>query len=147
MTEIISKTTVEHRLTCFRAEVHPFCFACSEANPMGLAMRYHAEVDGSVSGTFLGHAAIEGYPGMLHGGIIATLLDGAMANCLFAQGLPGMAAELRLRYHAPVAAAEPMTLRAWREESAHNLHEMRAELTQAGVVKIRAEGKFMESNE
>lgn len=147
MTETLPQTTAEQRLTCFRADAHPFCFACSESNPMGLALRYHAEPDGSVSATFLGHAAIEGYPGMLHGGIIATLLDGAMANCLFARGLRGMTVELRVRYHAPVAAAETISVRAWFENSTHGLHHLRAELTQAGTVKIHGEGKFMEAHE
>lgn len=147
MNETSPPVTAQERLTGFRAESHPFCFACSESNPMGLALRYQAEPDGSVSAAFLGHSAIEGYPGLLHGGVIATLLDGAMVNCLFASGLRALTVELRVRYHAPVAAAEPVTLRAWREPSRHGLHHLRAELTQAGTVKIRGEGKFMEAHE
>ncbi len=114
---------------------------------MGLALHYHPQPDGSVAAGFLGHCALEGYPGLLHGGLIASLLDGAMTNCLFARGLRGLTAELNVRYHASVAATEEMELRGWLEHEAHGLYQLRAELTQAGAVKASATAKFMKSHE
>lgn len=38
---------------------------------------------GGVSTVFRGDALLEGYPGLVHGGIICALVDGAMTNCLF----------------------------------------------------------------
>lgn len=114
---------------------------------MGLALRYTPQPDGSVSATFLGHCALEGYPGLLHGGVIAALLDGAMTNCLFALGRRAMTVELKVRYNASVVAAEEALLRAWLENDSHGLFELRAELTQGGAVKARANGKFMPQNE
>ena len=130
-----------------RQDAHPFCFVCSAANPMGLALRYTAAPDGSVSASYLGHGAMEGYPGMLHGGIIAALLDGAMTNCLFAHGITALTAELRVRFRSPVHVAEELTVRAWLESSGHELFELRAQITQGGEVKARARGKFMQSHE
>ena len=114
---------------------------------MGLALRYAPQPDGSVSATFLGNCALEGYSGLLHGGVIAALLDGAMTNCLFARGLPAMTVELEVRYHAGVMPAEEMSLCAWLKGSTHGLHQLRAELTQTGVVKASATGKFMVRHE
>jgi acyl-coenzyme A thioesterase PaaI-like protein len=114
---------------------------------MGLALRYAPQPDGSVSATFLGNCALEGYSGLLHGGVIAALLDGAMTNCLFARGLLAMTVELKVRYHASAAAAEETSLRAWFEGSTHGLYQLRAELTQTGAVKARATGKFMVRHE
>lgn len=126
-----------------RQDAHSFCFVCSAANPMGLALRYTAAPDGSVSATFLGNPTLEGYAGMLHGGVVAAVLDGAMTNCLFAQGIRALTGDLRVRYRSPVLAAEELTVCAWVESSWHDLFKLRADLTQAGKIKARAQGKFM----
>ena len=125
-----------------QAEAHPFCFVCSGSNPMGLALRA-PQPDGSVSASFHGHSALEGYPGLLHGGVIAALLDGAMTNCLFARGIRALTVELKVRYHAGVVAAEESLLRAWMEDDTSGLFQLRAELRQGGTVKANATGKFM----
>jgi acyl-coenzyme A thioesterase PaaI-like protein len=126
-----------------QAEAHPFCFVCSASNPMGLALRYALQPDGSVAATFLGNCALEGYSGLLHGGVIAALLDGAMTHCLFAQGRQGLTVELTVRYHGGVAAGEPVFVRAWLEEESHGLCRLRAELRQTGAIKTSAVGKFL----
>jgi acyl-coenzyme A thioesterase PaaI-like protein len=126
-----------------QAEAHPFCFVCSGSNPMGLALRYTPQPDGSVSANFLGHCALEGYPGLLHGGVIASLLDGAMTNCLFAHNHRALTVELKVRYHAGIASAEELSLRAWLEDDVSGLFQLRAELRQGGTVKASATGKFI----
>ena len=110
---------------------------------MGLALRYAPQPDGSVCAKFLGHSALEGYSGLLHGGIIAAMLDGAMTNCLFARSICGLTAELKVRFHQSVAASEEVSLQAWLDDDAHGLYQLHAELTQSGVVKASANGKFM----
>jgi acyl-coenzyme A thioesterase PaaI-like protein len=110
---------------------------------MGLALRYAAAPDGSVSATFLGNPALEGYEGIMHGGVVAALLDGAMTNCLFAQGIQALTGDLHVRYRSPVRVAEELTVRAWVESSWHELFHLAGEITQAGELKARAQGKFM----
>ncbi len=39
---------------------------------------------------------------MVHGGILAALLDDAMANCLWLRGIPVVTAKMALRYREPV---------------------------------------------
>jgi len=135
------------RLVNNQTEAHPFCFVCSGSNPMGLALRYEPQPDGSVSAKFLGHSALEGYSGLLHGGVIAAMLDGAMTNCLFTRGIRGLTAELKVRYHESIAASEEVFLQAWLEDDAHELFQLRAELKQSGAVKASATGKFMKQHE
>jgi acyl-coenzyme A thioesterase PaaI-like protein len=143
MTTPIARNSAQTDFHSTQAEAHPFCFVCSASNPMGLALRYTPDPDGSVSARFLGHSALDGYPGLLHGGVIAALLDGAMTNCLFARAIRGLTVELRVRYHAAVVGAEESLLRAWLEDDSHDLFQLRAELAQGGVVKVSATGKFM----
>ena len=147
MTTSIDPDRAQIRLFNMQTEAHPFCFVCSGSNPMGLALRYASQPDGSVSAKFLGHSALEGYSGLLHGGVIAALLDGAMTNCLFAQGRAALTVELKVRYHESVAASEEVLVRAWLEDDSHGLYQMRAELAQGGKVKASATGKFMMQHE
>jgi acyl-coenzyme A thioesterase PaaI-like protein len=143
MTTPVARDSAQTHFRSTQAEAHPFCFVCSGSNPMGLALRYAPQPDGSVSASFLGHSALEGYPGLLHGGVIAAMLDGAMTNCLFALGHRALTVELKVCYHARVAAAEETLLRAWLEDDSHGLFQLRAELAQGGTVKANATGKFM----
>ncbi len=143
MTNSSAPDGIQTHFRSTQAEAHPFCFVCSGSNPMGLALRYTPQPDGSVSANFLGHCALEGYPGLLHGGVIAALLDGAMTNCLFARGIRGLTVELWVRYHAGVVGAEESLLRAWVEDESHGLFQLRAKLSQGGKVKASATGKFM----
>lgn len=114
---------------------------------MGLALRYETQPDGHVAATFIGHSALEGYPGRLHGGVQAALLDGAMTHCLFAHGIQAVTAELNVRYLEPVAAGEMLSVQARLESSAHGLHQLEGEIAVGGVVKARATGKFMDLHE
>ena len=143
----VSPELAQIRLVNNQTETHPFCFVCSGSNPMGLALRYAPQTDGSVSAKFLGHSALEGYSDLLHGGVIAAMLDGAMTNCLFARGICGLTAELKVRYHESVAASEEVFLQAWLEDDAHGLFQLRAELKQGGAVKTSATGKFIKQHE
>jgi acyl-coenzyme A thioesterase PaaI-like protein len=147
MTDSIPMPEAAAQLAHVQAAAHPFCFACSASNPMGLPLRYTTAPDGSVSSRFLGNCVLEGYPGVLHGGIVATLLDGAMTNCLFARDIRARTAELRVRYRSPVLAEEELKVRVWLESSHHGLHKMRAEITQNGSLKARANGRFISPNE
>jgi acyl-coenzyme A thioesterase PaaI-like protein len=82
-------------------------------------------------------------PGVLHGGMIASLLDGAMTNCLFAHGCSAMTAELKIRYRHPVAIDVPVQVCASLVGSVHSLHQLNAQLTQQDGVKVTTTGKFM----
>ena len=125
---------------------HPRCVVCSSANLAGLRTEFVFQPDGSVTGEFPGGAGFEGYPGLLHGGITAALLDGAMTNCLFAHGIAALTAELTVRYRHPVEVRGRIAVRASLTESRGELHLLRAELRQEGQVKAIAFGKFVKKN-
>jgi len=135
------------RLKIVRNQTHPYCVVCSQANPLGLALEFNVHDDGSVSAAFCGHLALEGFEGCLHGGMIASLLDGAMTNCLFARGHIAMTAELKVRYRKPVLIGQEIILRARITQSRPPLHLLAAELAQEGCLKAIASAKFIERNE
>jgi uncharacterized protein (TIGR00369 family) len=135
------------RLKTVRTQAHPYCVVCSQSNPLGLGLEFAVHDDGSVSASLHGHFALEGFQGCLHGGMIASLLDGAMTNCLFAQGHVAMTAELKVRYRKPVFIGQEMTIRAWIKASKAPLYLLAAELKQEGCTKAIASAKFIERNE
>jgi hypothetical protein len=92
------------RWPVLREIAHPRCVACCPENKFGLKLDFQDAGGGAVQATFDCSVAFEGYPGQLHGGIISTLLDSAMANCLFAQNLQGVTAERRTGRQAIVPA-------------------------------------------
>jgi 3'-phosphoadenosine 5'-phosphosulfate synthase len=66
-----------------------------------------------VSISYLG-ADVCGHPGLVHGGLLATLLDEGLARCCFA-ALPnkiGMTANLNINYRAPAPAGAYVVLKA-----------------------------------
>jgi acyl-coenzyme A thioesterase PaaI-like protein len=144
MTAPDSSASRETRFSAIRAEAHPFCVVCGQSNPFGLGLKFNCETDGSVTATFLGHPALEGFQGFLHGGMIASLLEGAMTNCLFAHNCVAMTGELNVHYQESVVIGEEMRIRGWVERSSPPLHWLAAELKQGDRVKAAATGKFRE---
>lgn len=126
-----------------RNDSHPNCVVCCPHNEQGLGLDFRVIGDGTVEASFGCDEVFQGYPAVLHGGMISALLDGAMTNCLFANGHIAMTAELNIRFRHPVATGNLATVRAWITSSRHPVHELAAELIQDGQLKATARAKFM----
>jgi uncharacterized protein (TIGR00369 family) len=148
MTMGVSEASAElqGRLDEVHEGIHATCVICGARNPRGLRVPFGVLADRSVEASFPCPADLEGYPQFLHGGVIAALLDGAMTNCLFAQGITAVTAELTIRYHAPVVTDCPAVIRARLGTSAHGCHFLTAELRQDGLVAATARAKFLSTH-
>ncbi len=94
--------------------------------------------------TFELRPAHAGHPGLVHGGVLATLLDGAMATCMHRKGLQtAVTAELAIRYHKPVSVGELARLRAEITEQRGPLYLLQAELRVDEDVRVSATSKFV----
>lgn len=109
-------TPPQETLESMREEVHSRCVVCGARNTRGLHPDFAVMPDGGVQAEPDCADVLEGYPHTLHGGVIASLLDGAMTNCLFAHGLVAVTAELTIRFLRPAATNRTATVRAWLEE-------------------------------
>ncbi len=134
----------KHALPILRRQSHPECFACTRTNGHGLGLEFRTAGDGAVEASFPCQPMFEGYPGMLHGGIVCTLLDGAMTNCLFAQGLAAVTVDMNVRFRQPVAVSRPAAVRAWLESDGSPVHRLAAEVRQDGQVVATATARFVE---
>ncbi len=127
-----------------RAQAHGRCIVCGHLDGHAPRLRFVVADDGGVRATFQPDQAYEGYNGILHGGVISTLLDAAMTNCLFAHGRCGLTAELCVRFRHPVLSNSLLQLRAYVERASPPLFVLRGEIRQAGQVRATAVGKFLD---
>lgn len=51
------------------------CFVCGLENPVGLRLKIYQTEPGVIETTYTAPDHFQGYPGVLHGGIVASLLD------------------------------------------------------------------------
>jgi acyl-coenzyme A thioesterase PaaI-like protein len=135
---------LNQRLRRIRQEIHSQCVVCGKHNLRGLQLDFRVLMDGSVQADFECRGIFAGYPHTLHGGVICSLLDGAMTNCLFARGCVAVTAEIRVRFLCPVETERLATVRAWYKGACHQLHHLAANLQQDGQIMATATAKFLE---
>ncbi|MBI3976265.1 MAG: PaaI family thioesterase [Armatimonadetes bacterium] len=87
-----------------RTEAHR-CFVCGPANPIGLHLHFQEEGEG-VAAEFVPGELYIGYEGLIHGGLIAAVLDDALANIWAWRGQPAVTVRLSVRFRKPVRPGE-----------------------------------------
>lgn len=122
---------------------HPDCVVCSLTNPHGLQLSLEMDVDGHLTGKFQLDGSAEGYPGLSHGGIIASVLDGAMANWLFAHEVVAVTIGLNVKYRHPLCLMREACVRAQLKEDQEPVYVMDARIWQDGRVAAQAIGRFV----
>ncbi len=122
---------------------HPRCFVAREEEGFGLGVRFSVRPDSGVEAVVSCPASWEGYPGMVHGGIIASLLDGAMTNALFARGTVAVTAEVTIRYRNPLPLGGTATVEGRVTQREPPLYLVEARITSGDVVHATCTGKFM----
>ena len=104
------------------------CFGCGINNPFGLKLSF--DWDGKTVRTeFTPTKFYQGWPGIIHGGIITCLLDEAMAYTLHFRGLNCLTAEMRVRFRRPALVDEPLVITASINRKARKLFETRASIS------------------
>lgn len=59
---------------------------------------------------FTPSARYQGYGGVVHGGILATLMDEIMAHSLWQRGIAAVTAKMSLRYREPVPVGQRLLM-------------------------------------
>ncbi len=121
------------------------CFVCGEANPAGLQLKF--ETDGQQVRThFVLQAEHIGFKKVIHGGIVATVLDEIMAwACAVGANRFGYCAELNVRFASPARPGQTVFATGELVANRRNkVFETRSELRDAnGVLLATATGKYL----
>lgn len=89
------------------------CFGCDPSSPVGLRMSFFVEGE-TLRCHWHPRPELEGYPGVIHGGIQATLADEIGGWFIHShRGTAGVTKDLQITYHSPAHAdAGPFELTA-----------------------------------
>jgi len=78
------------------------CFVCGEKNPIGLKLRLRVDPDrGESSADVTFPEDLQGWSGVVHGGLVAAVLDEALIYAAGAKGLKCVTGEISVRFVKP----------------------------------------------
>lgn len=125
-----------------KALFHSTCFACGPGNKHGLHLEFKDGPNGcSCDVSIPPH--FQSYEGVVHGGIVATMLDAAMVHSLREQcGDAPMTCRPEVRYLRAVPPGEIITVNARRAGKRGRMMLGDAELVCSGICYARAHGAF-----
>jgi uncharacterized protein (TIGR00369 family) len=92
-------------------ETYGNCFVCGDKNPGGLKLNFEVDkVKRTLKTTFVASPVFQGYDGIVHGGILSTLLDEAMAKLSYELGYHTVTASLEVRFLKPAPILQPLNV-------------------------------------
>ncbi len=120
------------------------CFVCGRENPIGLRMHFYADQDGCVYATYLPRPEHQGFPGVMHGGIVTAMLDELIGRTAIANDLWCMTAKLEVRFRNPVPIGAQLKLKGEITRQTGRLLEGRGEIrAEDGTLLAQAHGTFL----
>ena len=144
-----SRTVIEKRNSSLISLVdNGHCFVCGNKNPMGLHIPVKEYIkENTVSFTWTPGPNHQSYAGIVHGGILATLLDESMGYAIMGQDLKTkvVTMEYKLTYRHPTPVGIPLKVVATLVGKKHRIIMGRASiLAPDGTTLVEATGTFYE---
>jgi len=118
------------------------CFVCGAENAWGLRLAPEG-AGGRGRLRFLPDRRHQGFSGVLHGGLVSTLFDEAMAYAAMSLGGRFVTAEIRVRFRRPVVTGRALDVSAEIVEERGRIVRIRAVLIQDGEERASADGTFV----
>ncbi len=89
-----------------------YCFVCGRKNRLGLYMTFYDNGENEVCAEYTVAEEYQGYPGVVHGGVVAAMLDETVARVSMI-GDPHhfmMSVKLEIKYRHPVPTQTPLKI-------------------------------------
>ena len=89
------------------------CFICGLENPVGLKLRIYQTEPGVIETSYTAPEHFQGYPGVLHGGIVATILDEISGRAQMGDASSPrfmFTAKLEVKYRKNVPTMKPLRI-------------------------------------
>jgi uncharacterized protein (TIGR00369 family) len=126
-------------------ETYGNCFVCGENNPNGLRLSFEIDKQKQTLKTmFKASPTFQGWDGIVHGGIISTLLDEAMAKLVYELGYPAVTASLEVKFKKPAPILEPLAVYGEITEVSRRLVRAKAHVAKAdGTILATGNSTFL----
>ena len=118
---------------------YSLCFGCGQSNPIGLKLDFQR--DGKTArAEFTPTEFYQGWPGVVHGGIIICMLDEAMGWIVLFEGMNCVTAEIQVKLRRPALINEPLIITSHITKKTRKLLKTKATISLKDGTLI-AEGK------
>lgn len=119
------------------------CFVCGKANPIGLKLEFAFEGDEYVT-YFTATKEHQGWSGIVHGGIVSTVLDEVMTRSIHAQGINAVTGEMTVRFRKPTPVGKRLRFAGRVESENGRVISCSAKATdEDGALLAEATGKII----
>lgn len=125
-------------------QVNHTCFACGQNNPLGLHMKFETD-EQSLRSRLQVPVHMAGWADVVHGGIVATILDEVMSNAaIYLLERIILTRSLQVELLKPLHTARQVEARAWLDSKPHERQAlMLAEIhDEQGQLCARGRGDF-----
>jgi len=110
-----------------------YCFVCGSANPHGLKLTFsYDEKNEEMVSRAVFPKHFQGWEGVLHGGLISTVMDEIMIKAAHHKGFKCVTAELNIRFKKPALLKKEFIIKG--------------KVTEIDRRLIRTEGKIIDSD-
>jgi acyl-coenzyme A thioesterase PaaI-like protein len=106
------------------------CFVCGVENHRGLQLSFYHDESGTVYAEVTVPDQFQGYPGTVHGGIVAAMLDEVATRAAMVEDPNNfkVTARMTLRYRKKVPTGEPLQMIGWIERQSSRASKATAEI-------------------
>ena len=123
------------------------CFVCGERNNFGLHAKFYETDDNQLVAVINPSEQHQGYPGRMHGGLAATILDETIARSICNgkdEQIWGVTIELKTRFRKPVPLGMELKVVGRVTSDGSRFFEGTGEIVLPnGEIAVSAEGKYM----
>ena len=124
-------------------EIYPdTSFVSGVENPKGMKMVPIIK-DRKIYAKYVFEKSFEGGPGLVHGGILSTVLDDMMGYATFTQNLFCVTANLNVNFRAPSPVDKEFELYAWVKEVDGNKVYAESVIQSEDSIHVEADGLFI----
>jgi uncharacterized protein (TIGR00369 family) len=124
------------------------CFVCGVDNPAGLRITFESDGEGKVQARVRFSKQFQGYPGIVHGGVIAAVLDEAAGRATMKSRRPEVTlvtGKLTVRYRKPVIVDDWITVKGNYETYSGRVHTCSSNMiSESGEILAEAEVVLVE---
>ena len=107
---------------------YSMCFGCGQNNPIGLKLDFRQDGK-NARAEFTPTEVYQGWPGLVHGGILVCMLDEAMGWVVMLQGINCVTAEIQAKLKRPVPVNEPLVITSSITKKTRKLIKSRAAIS------------------